>query len=517
MPIILEQQSISRISGPVSMTILAPSEHDAKTHFEKYGTYLPIFILFGDVHYSLAHSCSDCLPPSCYPVYDPSFLRLLDNASARQQHKSNIDVYMEGYFPTKTVLQQQFKEQKKESNQHDNLSLLAELQDHESSQEESREKKDGQQEQPTQLEPSMLGILNSYKRCYNKYIREKSPREYLRDCPTSNLRWHYSDARQLDESKPGKYMLETWLFQINLWLCNTMTNVLTNLPDPSVKKHDHQLKKEITTYIQDVLLSLKEMFYTQWLGSKDDTFKSIFELLRRQMQLRDHEQFLNLFFNGNSDITKLSIIHKQLKKVVKRSLIKKQFWLSSFSEYYAVKIHRTAHRELLNMTVSDTKQLFLEYLITSYIELLSLVEEFCLQTNAKNKATTHKVEKWLYKFLPTFGVPGMSVAIKGYIISLNSWFLDMYFILRCFKKPKGSQNAIMNVAYFGDFHVENLVSYLTHVFHYNIVYQHCRTTKLPNSDMSKYQDSSRCIEIPAYVHVDLDQMLDVYANVNLNV
>ena len=494
MPIILQQQSISRISGPVSMTILAPSEHDAKTHFQTYGTYLPIFILFGDVHYSLANSCYDCSPPSCYPAYDPSFLRLLDDASIRQQPYSNTDVYMEGYFPTKTVLQQQFKAQKKESKQYE---------------EESQE-----QESPEQ-EPSMLGILNSYKRCYNKYIREKSPREYLQDCPTSNLRWHYSDVRQLDETKPGKYMLETWLFQINLLLCNTMTNVLTNLPDPSVKKQDHQLKKEIPTYIQDVLLSLKEIICTQWLRSKDDVLKSIFELLRLQMQLRDHEQFLNLFFNENSDLTKLSIIHKQLKKVVKRSSIKKQFWLASFSEYYAVKIHRAVQRDLFNMIVSDTKQLFLEYLITSYIELLTLVEEFCFATT--EKAIIRKVETWLYNFAQTFGVPGMSVAIQGYIISLNSWFLDMYFILRCFKKPKGSQNAMMNVAYFGDFHMENLVAYLTNVFHYNIVYQHRRTTKLPNSDMSKYQDSSRCIEIPAYVHVDLDEMLNVYTNVNLNV
>jgi hypothetical protein len=141
--------TIQRISGPVSMVYLAPTEHIL---FGNYRVQLPLIMLFGDVHaaqgdahQSVEHLCEPCDAPDCRAIYDPVFLKSLDQLAAIHP----IDFYTE-YAAT-------FWQQNKDE--------------------------------------VLFGrfLRDTTKACHQKDLRRHH--DYTHQCPTEHIRWHYADPR----------------------------------------------------------------------------------------------------------------------------------------------------------------------------------------------------------------------------------------------------------------------------------------------------------------------------------
>ena len=87
----ISDKNIKSISGPVNMTYLRPMD-------KNNANYLPLIILFGDLHFSKEGMCDPCTctydsEKCCYSLSDPAFLKLLDKLVFSEKHP--IDFYIE--------------------------------------------------------------------------------------------------------------------------------------------------------------------------------------------------------------------------------------------------------------------------------------------------------------------------------------------------------------------------------------------------------------------------------------
>lgn len=86
MPLIIDQTKIDKISGPVSMYILSPTQK----HLVSY-PQSPILILFGDIHENSENMCDK--DENIFKIYDINFLKLLSNVSKKEEP---VDFFVEG-------------------------------------------------------------------------------------------------------------------------------------------------------------------------------------------------------------------------------------------------------------------------------------------------------------------------------------------------------------------------------------------------------------------------------------
>jgi hypothetical protein len=99
MPLQIGDHKINSITGPVAMHLLVPDEKRFFQLQEK-GINMPIFMLFGDQHYSTNGYCDNCSCNTngqncCYKIWENDFLRILDSASSDD---FPTDFYIEGFF-----------------------------------------------------------------------------------------------------------------------------------------------------------------------------------------------------------------------------------------------------------------------------------------------------------------------------------------------------------------------------------------------------------------------------------
>ena len=76
MPLVINGKNIHQLSGHVSITILKP-KIDFYNTLKKRSIHAPIFILFGDIHFSSSNQCDD-KSKQCHKIYDNSFPPRLD-------------------------------------------------------------------------------------------------------------------------------------------------------------------------------------------------------------------------------------------------------------------------------------------------------------------------------------------------------------------------------------------------------------------------------------------------------
>jgi hypothetical protein len=179
---IIGNKPISRVSGPVRVTVLKPDD-DLKKRFEEEGARLPYIILFGDHHFSRENSCDDCKCKTnwitgkgwenkecCYDIDDPEFLKLFDGVASKNYP---IDFYTEQDYEPRLSDPDIYN-----------------------------------------INPSLKGnddigylskFIHDYKICYSKQER-RTPR-YKKECPTRDIRWHYIDTRSFRYGKSGEAQL----------------------------------------------------------------------------------------------------------------------------------------------------------------------------------------------------------------------------------------------------------------------------------------------------------------------
>ncbi len=249
MPLVVGDKTIQRISGPVSCTVLKPTDKFLKLCADS-GVFAPVYLLFGDYHFSTEGMCNKCLcNPSdsekrcCYPVYSEEFLKLFDTIVESKNFP--ISVYSEGIHNIDDEKNQESREYPLDQFAFKNLS------------------------------------------CYNrtlKYNDRENP------CPYKNLKWHAGDARFLI-SKNYFYekIVEEYTISITKLYNKYVTSNLENLDITDViDKLANMIPKSNDRF--DVLSSIirstdniySEDFYNNIFNSKHSQYSII------------HKQFLKL-------------------------------------------------------------------------------------------------------------------------------------------------------------------------------------------------------------------------------
>jgi hypothetical protein len=90
-------------------------------------------------------------------------------------------------------------------------------------------------------------------------------------------------------------------------------------------------------------------------------------------------------------------------------------------------------------------------------------------------------------------------AWEEYLIAVMTGFLDIYFIARSLKNPKGSRNPFLSIGYFGDDHCQNLIYFLTKITNWYTV----------DSKSSANSRSLRCLDV-SRVKFDFNKLKQTY-------
>jgi hypothetical protein len=149
MPLVINGKNIHQLSGPVSITILKPKK-DFYNILKKKSIHAPIFILFGDIHFSSSNQCDDN-SKQCHKIYDNSFLKTFDGI---HRTKYPVDFFIEGFLHLENKL---------------------------------RKLKPEERDQPIPMLKDRLHV------CYKKELRNTDLYKEL--CPTNGVRWHSADIR----------------------------------------------------------------------------------------------------------------------------------------------------------------------------------------------------------------------------------------------------------------------------------------------------------------------------------
>ncbi len=158
--LILKDKVITSLTGPISIHILKPT-------LEFHNNYnAPIFILFGDKHFSTENYC-ECKDEFCTEIFSNDFIKSLDEIALDYPINFNIEAglkYYKLYTEPNEKLFEIYKELK----------------------------------ESTSDAPPMIMLKEGLFCCYNRVFREKFTNEYLEICPTKNIKWHLVDPRDYD-------------------------------------------------------------------------------------------------------------------------------------------------------------------------------------------------------------------------------------------------------------------------------------------------------------------------------
>ena len=287
---LINNKKIDRISGPVSFALLKPKKF-IFDELKKEGVHLPIFMLFGDVHFSGENQCNNCTcdggssavgSSCCMPVYSNEFLRLIDSISTKEYP---VDFGIEGFLD-----KYEKEELKKEY-------LLIEFQ------------------------KNNIDIMHKLREeisaCYIRDLR--GTKLYEKYCPTKNIRWHYMDARQLSRTK---YNLENLIHSIIEDL-KVIFSDATNMSKEQVKKIINKIKDKV----------------------KDDKLFSYILYIKFTM-IDSPEEAIDTYFKADYKF-KNSLVLKQIKKLSSSFTDLKKIE-KMFSDYltYILNQHKDEYKDI---------------------------------------------------------------------------------------------------------------------------------------------------------------------------
>ena len=426
MPLTINHQTIDKLSGPVTLTILKPKE----TYFrdlKKNDIYAPIFILFGDHHRSLSRSCKSC-DNNCYKIYDKQFLKLIDSLA---EPDYPVDFFIEGSGDIINLLPSDIKEKYN--------SLIPRLRE-------------------------------NIAACYNRKLRGTT--QYEEECPTKNIRWHFGDARWWLSNK--KYNFEAFIQMFLEDFAENINNVDLN-------------PKTFLFAVVSVAKKLSQYF------PREDVIR-YFSLIETTGLFT--EEFSDIWLKGDNDIK--SLIKKQLNKVLEQSEpeLNKKFkkkwynWTMDYIHYYLYDNPKNDLQfEMFADFYAGLANVFLDVIETGGRNIADRMEMILELTNfCKQMKKDDVVEHWRFT---------------------TSIFLDLYTILRAFKKPdETAKNAVVTFGCFGAAHVMDMTHFLTKIMSaYDIVF----------SNSIRYIDNNRdpvrCVNIDE--DINLDEMIEHYKHINV--
>ena len=408
---LIKDKKIASISGPVSFALLKPKKF-IFDDLKKEGVHLPIFMLFGDYHFSDDFQCENCScnledRSCCMPVYSEEFLRFIDSMATKEYP---IDFGIEGFnLEDDRMRYKYFGEKSAEWDKE--YGLL----------------KKG----------SIPKLRESITACYQRELR--GSKLYEKYCPTKNIRWHYMDPRQAGESK---YNLEYLLWQLG-FLEEKIFGI-------NYKKEDKkQLKKDIE--------EIKKKF------PSEEMWRFVTNL-KKQLVIDPKSGIYSYFKVGEKYNN--SLVLKQFNKLSK-SFKDLPFWKQALSDYiiYVLKEKRERYAELFSNN-------YLEEMDSSRAKYYSLLFNYDIEG--------------IFEF-----INGEHNNMLGATLNVteNAIFLDLYYIFRTFKIPKGDKNPFLSISLFGDAHSRNIKYFLTEIIKF---YEVVEDVKVKDED----KPDLRCTYMP---------------------
>lgn len=257
---IIGNKPISRVSGPVRVTVLKPDD-DLRNKFKDEGARLPYIILFGDHHFDRENNCEECECKTnwitgqgwenkecCYEIDDPEFLKLFDGVASKNYP---IDFYTEQSYEPR----------------------LSDPKIYEIN--PSLDKAD--------REGYLAKFLHDYKICYSK--GEKRTSRYKKECPTRDIRWHYIDIRDFTYGNSGDAQLNqgiiTYYNILKLFFKEPEDTIKEKINDIFIKHHD---KLQMTYAI-----ILNGMYFLETYVTLDSDF-----LIPKQVRKQAIEELRNM-------------------------------------------------------------------------------------------------------------------------------------------------------------------------------------------------------------------------------
>ena len=259
-------QIINRLSGPCSFRLFTP----------KY-KHLPVIICLGDLHHTITGMCETCvchsLEDCCYKSFDPTFLRHLDSLSSSEQP---LDIYIE------TFLNQTNQAQL-------NPYKIAELQKQ-------------QLEDNKRIDQQLYSMKLNYLPCMVSYREGDLKQVSSQRCPTSNIRWHFSDPRVniLQTSDTTGIVFENAMmdFVANAYRFHYNERSLQNVYDKRPEYLDY-LKKCLLLAFEDT-----DAYLSQWLSEPYSKTAKQFSKLSPDLKERVRPYLLEYIYHIKNIVTK---------------------------------------------------------------------------------------------------------------------------------------------------------------------------------------------------------------------
>ena len=203
-----------------------------------------------------------------------------------------------------------------------------------------------------------------------------------------------------------------------------------------------------------------------------------------------------------------SLIFKQLKKLPENQ---QKDWENWIKQYYRYIYNTVIEREKKDLHKIEKLKEIITKIISFLQDFIKYYNLYGTEGDDKYYDKQQETEADLIKYVKNEkeknedGIYGFLkfYNIHSFISDINLIDLDLYFVLRSFKKPEGSNNPLVSIGYFGATHCENIVHFLMNIIgegKYEEVYK--------KDEIKIGEEVSRCLEIDKLV--DLDEVIDSY-------
>ncbi len=395
MPLKINTNTIHKISGPVSMHILYPTDKIFKEF-----KYSPILILFGDVHKGAEGFCKNedgKEDKKHYNVFDVEFLQLLSN---EVEGKGLIDFYVEG----------------------GDFHIVNPI---------------------GNLEYPMGKLLVLFRDCYKniRMIRKPSADNEQKCNMIKNIRWQSGDIRSFRKNQSKNYLYNK--FRDMQLISKTKPEIISIIREKIVELQEY-IKRDIPVMCEEVT---KEDLVKEFTTNKDN-------LIYKQLYKMDYAHrpyFIGKIKNYLNSIYEYYQLNDNMKKILSLN--------NDFKRILTIDIHSEEANEILEI-------LYLHYLLDKF---QSYTDFLLLRDTLK---------------------PDLYILGRIYkIISLKQYKDEIYSVDR----------PLINIIYFGDAHIDHLLTILTQDGEYE-----SESYKNPFTEESQ----NRCIDLSGENIINLNDKIN---------
>lgn len=472
------------LSGPMSYAYLKPTE-EAYERYKQQGLDLPLVLLFGDVHFSQQGTCpTPCTPPDCLSIATKEFLQGVDALSTN----TPIDFYTESSESYQTE-------------SHRGQGVLFE---------------------------SFLDKLSLY--CH--HASKRSDPDYAVKCSARNIRWHYGDLRYMFHYKESiPTMMFTYLRYLKRNIVGTMnlhqlkkwiTTFSADNGFPSYTAFLRSMcpyedpKKSLAWY--EAVLAYSSSYATAvWEIASlfpDNSVLSpkLYTHLTKAMRRLDlmkptdtlppaeilplfsdappsHQRILSQYVAQLTPTSSDQATVAQCILAAYRYVERAATWITDMLKEDTPGVPSGLMKQMKKVSVAELRdpmhwrQLYVESILFSFRGFSRVIQHLLDERiNANDNVQPVRqirqmihwqddvIDRRMCLELSPFLIQLSKGGVESALVQLNFPLLDMYTLLRMWKKPTEGVSSTLALGFFGNAHTQNLIR-LLQVHGYRMVMQ----------------------------------------------